>query len=101
MFRGPLANFFGVENVPPADRRLAFDIGYDFKMTSIMMVDKIEPLDEFAVKVRDHFMQWDRCRSRIISFGNHVFFEKVKAEDMVEILDEMTEAEGYEFMAKQ
>ena len=76
-------------------------MGYDILLTSIMMVDRIEDLDAFAIKVRNHFMQWERCRSDIISFGNHQFFEKVGAENMVEILEEMTIEEGLSLMERE
>ena len=100
MFRGPIAKAVGVENIPLADRRLALDLNLTINLTSIIMMDRIDDLDAFAVRVRNHFMQWDRCRSQIIRCGNHFFFEKVEAENMVEILDEMTEKEGIAFMEK-
>ena len=100
MFRGPIAKVVGVENIPPADRRLALDLNLTINLTSIIMVDRIDDLDAFAVRIRNHFMKWDRCRSQIIKCGNHFFFEKVEAENMVEILDEMTEKEGLAFMEK-
>ena len=96
--RSVLAEKFGVWNVPVTDRMNFFDIGFEMNMTSYFMVDRIENLDAFATKIRDHFMQFERCRSEIIAIGNHVFFQKVEAENMVEILDEMTEEEGLKFM---
>ena len=30
------------------------------------MVDKIDNLNAFAIRVRNHFLQWYRCRSRVI-----------------------------------
>ena len=69
-----LAEKFGVWNVPVTDRKNFFDIGFEMNMTSYFMVDRIENLDAFATKIRDHFMQFERCRSEIIVFGNHVFF---------------------------
>ena len=101
MFNGAVAEYFGVKNVPVADRKNFFDIGYDITLTSILMVDRIEDLDAFAIKVRNHFMQWERCRSDLISVGNHQFFEKVGAENMVEILEEMTEEEGLALMERE
>ena len=77
MFRGSIAEYWGIINIPVADRRFFFDYGVKFNLTSIMKVDRIENLSAFAHKVRNHFMQHDRFRSRVISFGTHVFFEKV------------------------
>ena len=67
MFRGPIAKIVGVENIPLADRRITLDVDVpNINLTSLMLMDKIDDLDSFAVRVRNHFMQWERCRSRII-----------------------------------
>ena len=95
MFRGPIADLTGLTNVPLADRRFFFDLNVRSNLTSIIKMDRIDDMPAFAEKVRNHFMQYDRCRSRVINFGYHLFFEKVKAEKMVEILDEMTEEEAF------
>jgi hypothetical protein len=67
---------------------------------SMIKMDRPDNLQAFAAKIREHFMQFDRCRSRIIKCGSYYFFEKVPAENMVEILDEASEEECIRFMEK-
>ena len=65
-----------------------------------MKMDKPDDIEKFRQKVHDHFMKYDRCRSRIISVGNLYFFEKVEAENMVEVTEEMNHEQVQNFMEK-
>ena len=52
-------------------------------------MDKPDNIEKFKQKVHDHFMKFDRFRSRIIKIGRYYFFEKVSADEMVEVMEEM------------
>ena len=51
MFRGSIAEYWGIINIPVADRRFFFDYGIKVNLTSIMKVDRIENLPQFAHKI--------------------------------------------------
>ena len=65
---------------------------------SYMKMDKPNDIGSFKQKVHDHFMKYDRCRSRIISVGKFYFFEKVSAKNMVEITEEMNHTQVQNFI---
>ena len=55
-------------------------------------MDRPDNLESFKHKVHNHFMQYDRFRSRIIKiWPNYFFFEKVDAVNMVEVMEEVEE----------
>jgi hypothetical protein len=85
-FKGQLADMFGVRNLDAFDRFMQVS-NMEFRLGSMMKMDRPDDLQAFARKIREYFLQFDRCRSKITTCGSYYFFEKVPAENMVEILD--------------
>ena len=93
----PLGKIFRVEQLRITERIQLINPYRSFIM-SYMKMDRPDDIEKFKQKVHDHFMKYDWCRSRIISVGKFYFFEKVSAENMVEITEEMDHKQVQKFM---